>query len=199
MINKNNLESALSIERINNYGEQYLGFTNEDIVFIPKLITKLANIFKEKIKDEDIESLTLKTVYDKYRIDTPDILNSLSHFEQECLNFQNDFNIKILDDKLFIDRFGFILLANNQDLINKNVFELDLKALKEVKTAILYNILTSMIYRAIFLKLKEESIEYSQMFKIVHERIFYYEKKFLERMRKLPLKKDIWIKVRSER
>ena len=116
---------------------------------------------------------TLKTVYDKYRIYTPDILNSLSHFEQECLNFQNDFNIKILDDKLFIDRFGFILLANNQDLINKNVFELDLKPLKEVKTAILYNILISMIYRAIFLKLKEESIEYSQMFKIVHERIFY--------------------------
>ena len=84
------------------------------------------------------------------------------------------------------------------ELIGKNVLELD--GFKEIKMGLLVNMMTSKIYQAILERLRKNyGPVYGEAFLNSNLELIFYEKRFLEKISLMKLKKDIQIRQRSLR
>ncbi len=170
------------------FAEKYLGFNTEDIVFIPKLVEKLTDLFKIKKDNLKQDDNILELMF------TKEDQASLCYFEKTCLDFKESFR----ENDLEIDKYGFIGDASNLELIGKNVLELD--GFKEIKMGLLVNMMTSKIYQAILERLRKNyGPVYGEAFLNSNLELIFYEKRFLEKISLMKLKKDIQIRQRSLR
>ena len=170
-----------------NYAHKYYGFTLEEDYYLESLIRNLFNIYKSKISNKDKIDLLLDKDNDilSYRYQDKDLVN-FNQFYLECLKFNSDFNITMLDDELYINKFGNIILTNNPELKNQNVLLFDYPEFNSVKEGMKHNVFTSRLYEYLAIMIKEKLGNNAyDIFNLANNHIISYEKTLLQKLKAL--------------
>lgn len=188
-IRKNN-EVIMARDKVFNYAHKYYNFTLEQDYYLNFLVHNLLEIFKSKVGNTSKLDIFLNednNILD-YRFTENDI-KDFNNFYLDCIHFDADFNINLLDDKIYLNKFGKIILTNNPDFKGKTVFELNMNEFNPVLIGIKHNIFVSKLYQYLSLLIKEElgSNAYD-IFKLANGHIITYENTLLKKMKTLEFK-----------